>query len=164
MLGFVLLCRWDQEQQLYSKVLRPLLRWQQQQQQLATGNNTGTGAVSPRKQYSSSSSPGRSCHGSALSDGMLLAAAAAVEQLLLRDADKATAVAEVRQEMCAEQQQLEQQLQARAAQLEQELQVCWLDPLSCTSAMRRSSHAMCGTLWLLGCEVCRCMCRHSSCA
>jgi RNA polymerase-interacting CarD/CdnL/TRCF family regulator len=59
-----------------------------------------------------------------LTGKMLLAAAAAVEQLLLRDVDKQAAVAAVRQEIQTEQKQLELQLQARAAQVEQELQVC----------------------------------------
>jgi hypothetical protein len=137
-------CRWEQEQQLYCTVLRPLLKWQQQQPG-ADGSSMAS-PVSPLKHYKSSS-----CSGSLLSSETLLAAAAAVEQLLLRDIDRQAAADQARQEMQAE----AKQLQAQAAQLQEDLQVrrkpaatylarcvswmsccCWFDFL-CSCACRR---------------------------
>lgn len=120
-------CRWEQEQQLHSMILRPLLKWQQQQ--LEAEGSSSTSAVSPCKQYRISS-PSRTGSDLLLSSERLQTAATAVEQLLLRDVDRQAAVCQARQEMQAEQKRLEQQQQEQAVQLEQELQVRCSTPVT----------------------------------
>lgn len=116
--------RWQQEQQLCA-VVWPLLKWQQS---AACKMSGGIAPVSPSQlakleMLSSCSSSTSRAAGPLLSEGVIQAAAAAAEQLILRDLEQHTAVSEIKQEMQQRYEEMEHHLQGQASQVKGQLQV-----------------------------------------